>query len=115
MDTRFSILDSRKNKEKFQCQGCGNCCRVEGYVHLSNDEIDLISKYLNISKETFIDLYTRLASNRQGLSLIEKEDSSCILLDNNKCIIYPVRPWQCRTFPIDWQVSGIDRFCRVFL
>ncbi len=48
------------------------------------------------------------------------EDGSCIFLEDNKCIIYPVRPAVCRTFPftfkmkdngLRWGISAISHIC----
>lgn len=97
--------------ESFKCKSCGNCCRVSGYVHLDDKDVFLIAEYLQIPKRTFTEEYTCLTSNRQGLSLIESQDGSCVFLKNNRCEIYPVRPWQCQTFPFKWRVTDVEKFC----
>ncbi len=84
---------------KFSCTGCGKCCQgTPGYVWLSLNDIERISKFLNISKKEFLIKYTRQVFNR--LSLLEVKDNfKCIFLIDNKCQIYTVRPIQCKTFP----------------
>lgn len=60
----------------------------------------------------FIDDYTRLRMNRNGLSLIEKENHECIMLDGNACRINPVKPRQCRGFPNQWNFPGWQKVCQ---
>ena len=88
-----------KDGLKFKCTGCGNCCTGEpGYVWLSPEEVDTISAHLEISKEKFIQTYTRSIFGQ--LSLREDRVTyDCIFLKDKRCQIYSSRPLQCRTFP----------------
>ena len=97
--------------DNFTCQSCGNCCRVSGYVHLDDKEVHCIARYLQMPKREFVDRFTCLTRNRQGLSLTEKNDGLCVFLEENTCSIYPVRPHQCRTFPFKWQFSDAKEVC----
>ena len=88
----------------FSCQGCGNCCSGpdEGYVWISREEIEQEAAYLNLTVAEFKRLYVRRVGARY--SLLEKEpNKDCIFLSpngpNKKCLVYPVRPLQCRTWP----------------
>ena len=83
----------------FRCIGCSLCCTgASGYVWLSEKDIDDISSFLKITKDIFIKKYTRFVKNK--ISLKELYPCySCIFLRDKKCIIYPVRPRQCKTFP----------------
>jgi len=93
----------------FQCSQCGTCCRWSGYVHIEDKDMKRISAFLKINEQEFIDKYTCLTSNKQGLSIIEKNDGSCIFLnEENSCDIYPVRPRQCRDFPHKWRLNNMD-------
>ena len=94
------------NAEQFQCRRCGTCCRWEGYVLLTEADVNELSAHLNMTIDTFVEKYTRLASNRTQLSLIEASDGACCFLDGNACRVYPARPQQCRTFPKEWTVEG---------
>ena len=98
----------------FSCQRCGNCCRGEGYVRLSNEEIDVITAHLRLSINDFLDRYTHLVADRQGLSLIEKADGSCIFLSSmtGECEINLVKPQQCRNFPLIWNFRGWSETCK---
>ncbi len=89
----------------FECSGCGNCCAgpEEGYIWISQDEIELLAKHLGQTVEQVRKQYIR----RVGLrcSIVENPAThDCIFLTAGKngcrgCAIYAVRPNQCRTWP----------------
>ena len=98
----------------FRCRRCGNCCRWSGYVRLSEAEIDAIAGFLAMTPERFIAEYTRLTADRSGLSLIEKDDGSCVFLEESRppaCRIEAVKPRQCRDFPEKWNFPGWEKEC----
>ena len=68
---------------------------------LSGSKKMKLSIFLNISnwtKKTFLKTYTFKAYGR--ISLKEKKPSyDCIFFKDKKCLIYPVRPFQCISFP----------------
>ncbi len=70
------------NSETFKCQRCGNCCRQSGYVHLSEKEIDACAAFLELDLNEFTENYTCLTKHRNGLSLIEHDNGTCIFLGN---------------------------------
>lgn len=90
--------------EGFKCTGCGACCRWEGSVLLTDDDIMRMAVRLGLSEQEFIDQHTRLAPNRIQLALIDEPDGSCSMLTENRCSIYEARPQQCRSFPFAWSV-----------
>lgn len=96
---------------RYACQCCGNCCKWPGDVRIEHDEIAPIARFLGMSDEDFIQCYTRLRSNRQGLSLMEKENHECIMLEGNTCRIHPAKPEQCRGFPNKWNFPGWRQVC----
>ena len=96
---------------RYACQCCGNCCKWPGDVCIEPDEIAPIARFLGMSEENFIQCYTRLRSNRQGLSLMDKENHECVMLDNNTCRIHPAKPEQCRGFPNKWNFPGWRQIC----
>jgi len=98
-------------KVKYVCMRCGNCCRWEGYVRLTSEDIDRIAEYLGVSREAFVREYTRMTSDRRGLSLTEKPNGDCIFLEGNTCIVHAVKPKQCTGFPNSWRFSGFRRDC----
>ena len=99
--------------ENFHCARCGACCRWEGPVRVSEQEIDLIAGYLKIPVQDFIRDHTVLAPDRRSLSLKEKPDGSCFYYDNaaHCCRIQAVKPRQCRDFPLRWNFPGWEKLC----
>lgn len=95
----------------YVCQRCTACCKWPGDVRLEDDEIAPIATHLGMSEGDFLDRYTRLRTNRQGLSLIEKENHECIMLEDNSCIIHEVKPEQCKGFPNKWNFPGWRQVC----
>jgi Fe-S-cluster containining protein len=86
----------------FRCTRCGHCCTGSpGYVWVNEEELAAIAQYCNEPVQEAIALYTRAA--HRGRSLREKANGDCIFYDRKEgCTIYPVRPRQCRTWPI-WE------------
>ena len=83
---------------RFECQQCGDCCGKEpGYVWVTDDEVDTISEFLGISREKFLKTYTRKVG--ADLTLREMANYDCVMLTDDGCKIYEVRPRQCSTFP----------------
>ncbi len=105
---RDVVLDPRVH---YACQRCTACCKWPGDVRLEDDEIPRIAGFLGISDADFIDRFTRLRSNRQGLSLVEKPNHECSMLDGNACRIHPVKPAQCSGFPNKWNFPGWRQLC----
>ena len=95
----------------YVCQRCTNCCRWPGDVRLEDDEIPRIAAFLGMGEAEFIDRHTRLRTNRQGLSLREKENHECVMLDGGSCRIHPVKPAQCAGFPNTWNFPGWQNVC----
>jgi len=91
--------------DESKCSSCeGNCCIGEsGYIWITSNEIDVLSKNLNITREECFDRYLRKIDYK--FSIKEKKISinnfACIFfdLDKKQCGIYESRPLQCRTFP----------------
>ena len=83
----------------FKCQaGCSSCCTTNGgTVAISENDIKRISGYLKISVPEFEKKYTRRIGSQSALT--DKDENACIFLEKHKCLIYPVRPGQCKTFP----------------
>jgi Fe-S-cluster containining protein len=95
----------------FECIQCHACCRQPGYVRLRPAEPDVMADFLEMDVHEFIETFTILTEDRTGLSLIEQPDRACIFLTDTGCRIHPVKPAQCRDFPLLWRFSGFDRIC----
>lgn len=96
------------------CSSCqAKCCTGEsGYIHVSSQEMESVSKFLDLSIEDFTQNY--LFKNGYKYSIKERKfgDSyECAFYDraSNGCVIYEVRPTQCRTFPFwDYFKTRVD-------
>jgi len=88
----------------FECMQCGGCCAGPsiGYIWVTRGEIQLIADFLKITTAEL----RRKFLKRVGLRTTIIEECStrdCIFLKDEAgkkvCLIYPVRPNQCRTWP----------------
>ena len=95
-----------------ECQRCTACCRWPGQVRLTGAEIPRLAGFLNIPEFDFIQQYTRLRPDRQGLALKDKSNGECVFLDGEACVVQPVKPRQCRDFPNLWNFPGFEKVCR---
>jgi Fe-S-cluster containining protein len=95
----------------YVCQRCGNCCKWPGDVRIEEEEVAPIAAHLGLEEGEFVTRFTRLRTNRTGLSLIEKDNHECIMLDGNSCRIHAVKPAQCRGFPNLWNFPGWREVC----
>ncbi|KAF0978329.1 hypothetical protein FDP41_002844 [Naegleria fowleri] len=108
------------------CTQCGKCCTGYGSIRVYlNDAstLEAIAKYLNLSVEDFCKNYVmssisprskdeKLLSIKYKPSLNFHKRVECVFLKQKgvdhegkaiyQCVIYPVRPDQCRTFPHGW-------------
>lgn len=106
------MCEKSPGKVLYRCVRCGACCRWEGNVCVEPEDIAAISSFMGMEEEAFINEYCHLRKNRQGLSLIDGPDGSCIMLDEGSCRINPVKPAQCRNFPNGWNFPGWREICR---
>lgn len=97
----------------FRCVRCGNCCRWPGPVRVDDTEIVKIAAFLGVPEADFIESHTILTADRRGLSLPENPDGSCEYFSEEAgCLIQPVKPRQCRDFPLKWNFPGWENECR---
>ena len=96
----------------YECQRCTACCRWPGNVRVSDEEIASLAKFKGLSEFDFIQKYTRLHTDKRGLSLIEKPNHECIFLDGINCTVQPVKPQQCKDFPNKWNFPGWRDVCK---
>jgi Fe-S-cluster containining protein len=88
----------------FECVQCSRCCSGpgEGYIWVTKPEIEFIADFLKMSSGELRRKCLRRVSLRT--TIIEHHTTrDCIFLQNIEgrkiCVIYPVRPSQCRTWP----------------
>lgn len=96
----------------YHCQRCTACCRWPGQVPVGEAEIAAMAAFLGMSEDAFIQRYTRLRPQRDGLALKDKDGShECIFLDGRDCAVQPVKPVQCAGFPNAWNFPGWRETC----
>ena len=92
----------KTEKLRFECTGCGDCCRGnpgQYYVYVSPGEAGKIQDFLGVSGAWFRRRYlARLDATTFGIRMMPA--GYCSFLDSaGQCRIYSVRPVQCRTYP----------------
>ena len=66
---------------------------------------------LQCSEYEFVQRFTRLRPQRDGLALQENPDGSCVFLEGRNCNIQSVKPDQCAGFPNTWNFPGWREVC----
>lgn len=80
---------------QFECTKCGKCCKWDGVVNLTSEDIDRLAKHEGMEKQEYIDKYTN-----DGDTLKDKENSKeCVYLKDNLCSVQDKKPEQCEKFP----------------
>jgi len=79
---------------------------------VEDDEILKIAEFLGMEEDAFIQQFTRLRMNRNGLSLVSRENDECIMLENDRCKIQEVKPFQCKGFPNRWNFPDWQKVCK---
>ncbi len=106
------MLDSpMSDQTHYACQRCTNCCRWPGFVKVSETETARIAAFLEMPESDFIQRFTRLRPNRDGLALIDKHNGECFFLEGRDCRLQPVKPAQCSGFPNQWNFPGWREVC----
>ena len=78
---------------------------------MDEGDITAIAGYLDLTEDAFIQQYTRLRPQRDGLALIDKGNGECIFLEGRDCAVQPVKPVQCSGFPNVWNFPGWREVC----
>ena len=82
----------------FECTMCGTCCYGEGGIYVTQDEIERISRFLDVNQQSFL---ADFCEERDGrFSVKTGADGFCILYDKGRgCLIHPVKPGICSLWP----------------
>ena len=87
------------------CSSCaGNCCIGEsGYIWINAVEIEALAIYLIVSSEEVKSKYLFKEGYKFSIKEVklDKNNFACCFfnIEKKQCMIYEVRPIQCRTFP----------------
>src|SRR3989442_1776575 len=83
---------------RFTCQpGCINCCNMQGYVYLTETDLERAAKFLGMTARAFEAKY--VYRTRHQMRFRKPRDKQCPFLEKHGCSIHPAKPTQCRTFP----------------
>ena len=88
--------DPRHSDALFKCRKCGECCKGYGGTHLTDSDIEGISRYIDSDPKKFVDQFCSLSGDRPVLA--QRKDGYCIFW-NQICTIHPVKPLMCRKWP----------------
>lgn len=84
-DNVFAAIFAQFRSEMRCARGCAACCVLETVAPL---EAFMIESYLQATVDT---------GSAETTNQREYDESQCVFLHENMCIIYPVRPIICRT------------------
>ncbi|MFH1615735.1 MAG: YkgJ family cysteine cluster protein [Planctomycetota bacterium] len=92
----------------FECMQCGRCCSgpAEGYIWVTKAEVKRIAQFLEMSVQEVAGRFLSCIGFRRTI-IEDRITKDCIFLQEGKCVIYPVRPNQCRTWPF-WAFNLIS-------
>jgi uncharacterized protein len=82
-------------------------------VRLAGNEPVQIASFLGIKEVNFTEKYAELDPSRRFLRLRDHDGGTeCVFLSpTGECVIHPVKPAQCRTFPMNWNYDGYEDLC----
>lgn len=111
MNALSASSDLESKLVSFQCARCGECCRQEGFVYLTEAESEAAAGFLGLDPYQFADRFCELEERRR-LVLKKHSDETCIFLNEEGCRIYGARPEQCRNFPFRWRTKRSYSYCK---
>ncbi len=83
---------------QFDCTQCGECCTgAPGYVWVTDEDIERLAKAKGMTAHQFRLEFVVDYGDR--MSLAERANYDCVMLEEGHCSVYSIRPRQCRTFP----------------
>jgi Fe-S-cluster containining protein len=83
---------------RFECQpGCTACCEQQGFVYLTEEDIQRVADFLGLSCADFERKHVYRTKNVRRLRT--PQIGRCTFLRDGGCSIHPAKPTQCRLFP----------------
>ncbi len=98
----------------FVCHQCGNCCRGDGFVELTEADISAMARSFGMKEPEFLERYCQYHKPSRRWHLIDQGDElqSCIFLtEDNRCRVHTAKPEQCEGFPTRWRSANIADYC----
>lgn len=98
---------------EFECHRCGNCCRGEGYVELTAEDVEALARHLGLTEAALLERYT--ARGEDGaprlVNSVGPELACVFLAEDNTCRVHAAKPAQCRDFPMRWRPQHALEYC----
>jgi len=80
------------------CRHCAFCCKMAGYVEVSNYDIRRLARHLGLTVPEFEDKHL-VHVTRAGKKWIKDDNASCQFLGPDRsCTVYEARPTNCRGY-----------------
>ncbi len=87
-----------KEPPPLDCQGCALCCKMAGYVEVSNYDIRRLARHFGLTVPEF-EAKHLVQVTRAGKKRIKEADISCQFLGKDRsCTVYDARPTNCRQY-----------------
>lgn len=85
----------------FECTKCGACCRWQGKVYLTPEDIQRLALHVGLAVDEFLSKYTETDISSRVLK--NKQDSQdCVFMDGDSCGVYGQHPSQCEKWPVKY-------------
>ncbi len=83
---------------RFECQpGCTSCCREQGFIYLTEDDVDRAARFLGMAASDFEERYVYRTRHLRRLRSLRV--ARCPFLRDFGCAINDAKPTQCRLYP----------------
>ncbi|MCS6934026.1 MAG: YkgJ family cysteine cluster protein [Chitinophagales bacterium] len=92
---RYARQADKEIWKEVNCLACANCCKKMTPTYTKRD-IHRIARHLGLTYQEYYDKYLRTDENND---IINRKTPCHFLGKDNKCIIYDIRPLDCRGFP----------------
>lgn len=99
------------------CRKCAFCCKMAGYVEVSNYDIRRLARHLRLTVGEFEEKHL-VQVTRAGKKRIKEGDITCQFLGADRsCTVYEARPTNCRGYVCwdqdDKEVYEFARFLQI--
>ncbi|MGH7102316.1 MAG: YkgJ family cysteine cluster protein [Acetobacteraceae bacterium] len=90
------------------CLRCPSfCCKIAGYVEVSEYDIRRLAKFLGLTPRAFEEKHI-VERTRRGKKHIKSEFAACQFLDSRRrCTVYSARPTDCRGYYC-WEAEDLS-------